>query len=96
MRTRSPLPTSSGSVAGKDLPLKVRTLKSVISRGLGRRAPASMRHSCDMSTKSRSTRGPRGTRGCTTNIPTHPSAIWIISSWCEWYMNVPAWRRVNS
>ena len=30
------------------------------------------------------------------NIPIMPSAIWVISSWCEWYMNVPCCRSVNS
>ncbi len=30
------------------------------------------------------------------NMPTMPSAICTISSWCEWYMNVPGYRSVNS
>ena len=30
------------------------------------------------------------------NIPMSPIAICTISSWCEWYMNVPGRVRVNS
>ena len=29
-------------------------------------------------------------------MPIMPSAICVISSWCEWYMNVPCCRSVNS
>jgi hypothetical protein len=87
---------TSGAVPGKAFELKVSTLKSAIAFGSGRDAPGAIFHSCAMSTKSRSTRGPFGAFGCTTIIPFMPSAIWVISSECGWYMNVPASLNVNS
>ncbi len=87
-------PTTMGSVPGNALAFMVRMLKSDISIGLGRLVPASTRHSWSMMATSRSTSS--RPRLWTTNMPVRPSAIWVISSWCEWYMNVPFWRIGNS
>ncbi len=80
MRTRSPVPTTSGAVPGYAFPLNVRRLKSLMAPGSGRRAPTGRLHSCVIRTKSRSTGGPVGTRGWTTIIPTRPRATCVISS----------------
>ena len=68
----------------------VSTLKSAIAFGSGREVPGSTSHSWSMMATSRSTSS--RSRSWTTNSPVSPSAIWVISSWCEWYMNVPFWR----
>src|SRR5262247_2469132 len=96
-RTRSPVLHTSGAVEGNTLPLMVRTLKSVISKGFGRAVPAFTDHSLIISEKSRSTRySGGGFRGWMTNIPIRPIPIWVISSWCEWNMKVPCCRSVHS
>ena len=83
-------------VPGNALPLNVSTLKSVISFGFG---PGRAR----LRSPTREQQGevavdacPGGRRGWTTNMPIMPMPIWVISSWCGWYMNVPCWRSVNS
>ena len=97
MRTRSPVLHTSGDVPGNALAFMVSTLKSVISLGSGRIVPGTIRHSLSRIAKSRSTRYPAlGRRGWTTIMPISPIAICVISSWCEWYMNVPCCFQVNS
>ena len=75
-----PTLATSGAVPGNALPFIVRTLKSVISFGSGRLVPGSILHSLSMMAKSRSGRGPWGSRGWMTNMPIMPSAICVISS----------------
>src|SRR5438094_388199 len=60
IRTRWPVRTTSDAVPGNAFAFMVSMLNSVISFGFGRLAPGSMRHSCSMMAKSRSTflRGP--------------------------------------
>ena len=77
--TRSSFLMISGSVAGKTFPLKVKTLKSVITVGSGAEVPGLMNHSLRKIAKSRSMRR-GGFFGWKMRKPIIPSDCCTISS----------------